>query len=134
MTPMAVIGISVGVGVVVYTLSLWYGTDEVLALGQAPDAVVGSRADRRRRERRTPAPGFEPGADRAASTSPLASASDGGDVYVPLAQAAPTPWNTRVAGVVGLLALVVAAAAVLALTLYEAGHLVNQTIAKFLEQ
>ncbi len=133
MSSMAVIGISVLVGVIVYGLSLWNSAEEVLAVGHAPNASATPGAERRRRRRRTPAPGFETEPNEATAQAQASSAA-GGAVYVPLSPAGPIPWTTRVAGFVGLLALVVAAAAVLALTLYEAGHLVNQTIAKFLEQ
>lgn len=51
--------------------------------------------------------------------------------YVPLAVAGRTPLRTRLAGLLGIIVLVFFSAAILALGLYQAGHLVNQTIAKF---
>jgi hypothetical protein len=130
---MAVIGISVGVGLVVYALSLRSGADEVLTLGNAPETVAPPRAERRRRSRRTLAPGFGSPPPRDTALAPPVATGEG-PLYVPVLPASRTHWTTRVLGFVGLLVLVALAAAVLALTLYEVGHLVNQTIAKFLEQ
>lgn len=51
--------------------------------------------------------------------------------YVPLAVAGRLTLRTRLAGLFGIVVLVAFTATVLALGLYEAGHIVNQTIAKF---
>lgn len=52
--------------------------------------------------------------------------------YVPLAVAGRIPLRTRLAGLLGIVVLVASAATALAFGLYQAGHVVNQTIAKFL--
>ncbi|MFB3737560.1 MAG: hypothetical protein ACE14W_01170 [Candidatus Velamenicoccus archaeovorus] len=125
---MAILGIALGVGAIVYALSL-RSADETLALrpplddGDAdPVPVPAPPAVRRRRRPR--AVGFGP--EAAEQTEP------GGSVYVPLATDE-TPWQRRVAGLVGLVVLVAVAAAVLAGAIYQVGHLINQTIERFLQ-
>jgi hypothetical protein len=54
--------------------------------------------------------------------------------YVPVGPAGRTPWTRRLTGFLGLLALIAASAAVLAGAVYEAGHLINQMIARYLEK
>ncbi len=64
------------------------------------------------------------------ATSPPAATTEQ-VTYVPLAIAGRIPFRTRLAGLFGIAVLVASSAAVLAAGLYEAGHLINQTIAKF---
>jgi hypothetical protein len=130
MSSVAIIAISMGVGVLVWALSLWSGADEALALGHAPEAPSRWLGRRRGRPR---AQGFEPiapGAQAPPTLEPTARSF----TYVPVLPAGRTSWTTRLAGFLGLLLLIVGAAAVLAATLYEAGHLINQAISKYLSK
>jgi hypothetical protein len=124
---MAILGIALGAGAIVYALSL-RNADETLALRPSADDDAGDEptgpARSRGRNRRPRAVGF--GTDDLEPTEPQ------GSVYVPLS-ADETPWQRRVAGLIGLIALVAVAAAVLAGAVYQVGHLVNQTIARFLK-
>jgi hypothetical protein len=123
---MAILGIALGAGALVYALSL-RNADETLTLrppedgdGEPPPAPPSAV----RRRRRPRAVGFGP--------EDLGPAELSGSVYVPLA-ADETPWQRRVAGLLGLIVLVAVSAAVLAGAIYQAGHLINQTIARFLK-
>ncbi|HEX9124123.1 MAG TPA: hypothetical protein VF984_12355 [Actinomycetota bacterium] len=120
---MAILGIALGAGAVIYALSL-RDADETLALRPSPDDGEGDATPSRPRRNRPRAVGFGAGELEPAEPAP--------SVYVPLA-ADETPWQRRVAGLVGLIALVAVAAAVLAGAIYQAGHVINQTIARFLK-
>ena len=56
-----------------------------------------------------------------------------GYTYLRVATRGPS-WQDRVQGVVGLIILVVVAAAGLAFGIYQLGHIVNSTIERFLSQ
>lgn len=60
-------------------------------------------------------------------------APEPGYAYLRVATTRPS-WRDRVLGFAGLVLLVVASAAVLALGIYQVGHLVNQLIERFLEK
>jgi hypothetical protein len=114
---MAVIGFALGVGAIVFAVSL-FGGDETLALrpgGEPPGPPSGGLL------------GFGP--DEASGEE------RGTDdfVYVPVTPESLT-WRTRLTGAVGLVLLVGLGACAVAFGVYQAGHLINQTIAKFLGQ
>jgi hypothetical protein len=119
MNPMAIIGIALGVGLIAYALSLRSEDDLLLAERVRPDRP---RTVRRRREGEPRAVGFGPGEDAAPADS---------FVYVPVITT-PATLRTRLMGLGGLIMLVVMSAAVLALAIYQAGHVINQTLARFL--
>ncbi|HZD80570.1 MAG TPA: hypothetical protein VE646_11100 [Actinomycetota bacterium] len=128
---MAILGIALGAGAIVYLLSL-RSSDETLALhpvaGDHPEVGDGEPPaepePRARRRRGAPrAVGFERSG---------ASASAQAATYVPLAPDE-TRWQRRVGGLVGLVALVALAAAVLAGAIYQLGHVINETVARFLQ-
>jgi hypothetical protein len=134
MHPMAIIGIAVGVGLVVYAVSLWSGVDEVLSLGHPQEAAAEpAERGRRRRKRRTDAgPGPEPPARDPTPPEAVGRAPGDSFAYVRVEPAERTPSTTRVAGFLGLLVIIAASAATLAAAIYEVGHLINQTIARYL--
>ena len=116
MHPMAILGIALVVGLIVYALSL---RGSALAVQPAVDAE-GDRG---------PLPGDDP---RTMGFGPEAPPPPGGSfVYVPLASST-VDWRTRLEGVAGLIVLVVLTAAILAGVIYQAGHIINQTLAKLL--
>jgi len=126
---MAVIGIALGVGAIVYAVSL-RGGDETLTLDRPQPAPTRPHSERRPRpERRGRAVGFE-----LPTTPPTATAQEPSEsfVYIPVLESSHVSWQRRLAGVVGLIVLVTAAAALLAGAVYEAGHVINDTIARFL--
>jgi hypothetical protein len=95
-----VIGAAIGVGVVVYALSL-----------RAPDQSLNDCLGF----------GREP--------APLdASSESESSLYVQVLPATELDWRTRIGGVVGLLLVVIAAALVVALGINQLGHALNQTI------
>jgi len=133
MHPMAIIGIAVGVGLIIYAVSLWSGADEVLALGHAPEATAEpAKRGRRRKRRARAAPGSHPPAEDLAPGEAVARAPGDSFAYVRVESAERTPWTTRVAEFFGLLVIVASSAAILAAAIYEAGHLINQAIARYL--
>ncbi len=118
MHPMAILGIALVVGVVVYALSL--RADEELTLRPAADAPKGDRGR---------LSGDDP---RTMGFGPEEPPPPGGTfVYVPVVPS-PLDWRTRLGGVAGLVVLVVLTAAILAGVIYQAGHIINQTLAKLL--
>lgn len=119
MNPVAIIGIALGVGLIAYALSL-RNEDEVLLVARIRPARP--KAVRRRRDDEPRAVGFGPGEDAAPADS---------FVYVPVITT-PATLRTRLMGLGGLIMLVVMSAAVLALAIYQAGHVINQTLARFL--
>ena len=120
MNPLAIIGIALGVGLIAYALSLRDDDDDVLLAEHVrpdrPDAGPPGREDEPR------AVGFGPGESVAPGDS---------FAYVPVITTPPT-LRTRLMGLTGLILLVVMSAAFLALAIYQAGHVINQTLARFL--
>jgi hypothetical protein len=130
MNPMAILGIALGIGAVVYALSLLAG-DETLILHPVRPSDPAARPDLGFEEPvQAPAVDGSPGEG---SAPPEDVSAEIGTTYVPLTTAR-VSWQRRVSGVVGLVALVAVGAAVLAGGIYQAGHVVNQTISKFLGQ
>jgi hypothetical protein len=123
MDPVVILGIALGAGAIVYALSL-RNADETLLVRPSSDDADGGPPPAGRGRNRPRAVGFGP--------EELRPAEQGGSVYLPLA-ADETPWQRRVAGLVGLIALVAVSAAVLAGAIYQVGHIINQTIARFLK-
>jgi len=119
MNPVAIIGIALGVGLIAYALSLRNEDDVLLAERVRPDRP---KAARRGREDEPRAVGFGPGEEAATGDS---------FAYVPVITT-PATLRTRLMGLGGLILLVVMSAAVLALAIYQAGHVINQTLARFL--
>lgn len=118
MHPMAILGIALVVGLIVYALSL--RGSEQLAVQPGADAAEGDSG---------PLPGDDP---RTKGFGPEAPPPPGGSfVYVPLAPST-VDLRTRLGGVAGLIVLVVLTAAILAGVIYQAGHIINQTLAKLL--
>jgi len=117
MNPVAIIGIALGVGLIAYALSLRSEDDPLLAERIRP----GAKAVRRGREDEPRAVGFGPGEEIPGESF----------VYVPVIST-PATLRTRLMGLGGLILLVVMSAATLALAIYQAGHVVNQTLARFL--
>lgn len=103
-------------GVVVYALVMRGEREEL------PGTPSGDRP-RRRPRRDDPAPD-RGGAEMAGDTF----------AYVRVAAGGHTPLRTRLLGLLGLILLVAFSAALLAIGLWQAGHIINQTIAKFLEK
>ncbi len=129
MDALSIIGVALVVGVVVYALSL-RGTDETLTtepLPPAPGEPHRPTSWLRHRGRRPTGQELGFGTDRADAPEDPESF-----VYVPVLAAPGTPWRTRIAGIVGLLALVALAGVVVAVGIYQVGHLVNETIRGFL--
>jgi hypothetical protein len=128
-------------GGVVYFLTLRAGGNEQLAgLGFAPRAPSRPRSH----EETTPAVpapdatqttgtsgGEEPGADEDPPVVPTGRAGPG-YTYLRVATFGPSA-RERLQGLVGLIVLVTVSAAVLALAVYQAGHVINQTIGHFLK-
>jgi hypothetical protein len=119
MNPVAIIGIALGVGLIAYALSLRNEDDVVVAERVSPDRP---KAARRGREDEPRAVGFGPGEDATSGES---------FAYVPVITT-PATLRTRLMGLGGLILLVVMSAAFLALAVYQAGHVINQTLARFL--
>ena len=130
-----------------YVLTLRAGGNEQLAgLGFAPKAPSRPRSH----EETTPAVpdtvpapdatqttgtlmsgGEEPGADENPPAGPIGRAGPG-YTYLRVATFGPSA-RERLQGLVGLIVLVTVSAAVLALAVYQVGHVINQTIGHFLK-
>lgn len=132
-------------GGAVYFLTLRTGQQEQLAgLGFAPEAPA-----RRRQHEEATAPvaetdpgaievsralgasADEPVAEEDAAVGPTARAGPG-YTYLRLATSGPSS-RERLQGFVGLIVLITVSAAVLALAVYQAGHVINQTIEHFVK-
>lgn len=100
-----VAAVSLLVGVAVFVATLRGGRDEEPALGFGTEAAPDAGPD-------DPGPGY---------------------AYLRVSTRGPS-WRDRLQGLVGLIVLLTAAAAALAFGIYQLGHLINQTIERFLEQ
>jgi hypothetical protein len=116
MNPVAIVGIALGVGLLVYALTL-RGEGQAMSL---QPLKRGHASRRRERDEERRAVGF--GGDEPAPPDPF--------TYVPVSSA-PYTLRTRLLGLGGLILLIVSAAAVLAFAVYQAGHVVNQMVARF---
>jgi hypothetical protein len=119
MNPLAIIGIALGVGLIAYALSLRDDDDVLLAERVRPDRPTAGQPGREDESR---AVGFGPSEGVAPGDS---------FAYVPVITTPPT-LRTRLMGLGGLILVVVMSAALLALAIYQAGHVINQTLARFL--
>lgn len=122
-----------------YFLTLRTGEREQLAgLGFGPEAPARPRSHE---EAAPPAPEPDPEALRASgaagasadepAATPTARAGPG-YTYLRIATSGPSS-RERVQGFVGLIVLIAVSAAVLALAVYQAGHIINQTIEHFVK-
>ncbi len=115
-----ILALAIVAGVAVYAVSLRRGEEQAPATGH----IFEERGRWRRRSR----------ADRGLPADEPETAAADSFAYVPLAVADRVPIRTRLLGFLGIVLLIAVSAAALAAALWEAGHLVNQTIAKFLEK
>ncbi len=117
-----VLVVSLLVGVAVYVLSLRAEDEAIPGLGFSPEETGGRR---RRHETDAPPPAYE-------RTSPEPGLGTTTTYLRILTNR--TSWRDRVQGFIGLVVLVMVGSAVLALSVYEVGHVINSTIAKFLHK
>jgi hypothetical protein len=101
-----VVGLSLLVGGAVYAATMRAGREGPTAVGFEGSSAEGEGAAE------GPGPGY---------------------TYLRVAIRGPS-WGDRLQGFVGLVVLLVVASAVLALGIYQLGHLVNETIGRFLER
>jgi hypothetical protein len=128
MDGLSIIALALGVGAIVYVLSL-RSPDEPLEADPLPPARARSRAARLRRRSAPPAEDRGFGYERAPS---VGEPEPEAVIYVPILHSAEPRWRTRVGSGVGLLLLVVAAALAVAVAIYQLGHAVNQMIQGFI--
>lgn len=123
MNPLAILGIAAGVGLIVYALSL-RNDDETLPVAQVrPDRPKAARQGSHHED--SDALGFGQFEPPPPPSEHLA--------YVPVSTD-PETVRSRLLGLGGLILLVLASAAVLALAMYQAGHIINQTLARYLNK
>lgn len=103
----------------------------VVALSLLVGGAVYSATMRAGREGPT-AVGFE-GSPSSAEREGAVEGPGPGYTYLRVATKGPS-WGDRFQGFVGLIILLVVASAVLAFGIYELGHLVNETIGRFLDR
>jgi hypothetical protein len=131
MDGLSIIGVALGVGVVVYALSL-RAPDQGVGADPLPPAPGPSRSPLSwLRERPARPTGEELGFGR----HPAPATGEGQPesfVYVPILASSGPRWQRRIGGIVGLMAAVVIAAAIVAIGFYQLGHLLNQMIQGFL--
>ena len=117
---LVVLIVSLGVGAVVYVLSLRAEEPEPVAIGFEPTIVPA------------PVPTAEPGAAEAGG-GPAVEGPAPGYAYLQVAITKGPSARERIQGFVGSLALVAAAAVALAAGFYAAGALLGRVIRSFLE-
>jgi hypothetical protein len=127
----SIIGVAIGVGVVVYALSLRTPDEAVEAdpLPPAPGAARSPLAWLRGRAARPTGEALGFGGDRAPAADEPEPESF---VYVPVLATREPRWTTRLGGIVGLMAAVVVGAAAVAIGIYQIGHLLNQMVQGYL--
>ncbi|MGZ4110388.1 MAG: hypothetical protein ACXVP7_11975 [Actinomycetota bacterium] len=131
MDGLSIIGVALGVGVVVYALSL-RSADEALGGDGLPPAPTATRSPLAWFRERTARPtgeelGFGP-EPAAVEGEPQPESF----VYVPVLASDGPHWQTRIGGAIGLLAVVIIAAIVVAFGFYQLGHALNQLVQGFL--
>jgi hypothetical protein len=131
MDPMAIIGIALGVGAVVYALSLRARPEDSLPglPGDETLLPVAPEASRGRLSRARSDP------DALGFSNPIARAPEPDVaplVYVPVLAAPGPRWRDRLAGLVGLIAIVIVGAVALAAGVYQVGHMANRMFEQFL--
>jgi hypothetical protein len=136
---LSILGVALGVGVVVYALSL-RAPDEPVELDALPPAPGASRSAIARLRHRSPRPsgedlGFGRGPaplDRGLEEEPDPEPES--FVYVPVLHAQGPRWQRRIGGVIGLLALITVGALAVAIGIYQLGHALNEMLRGFLGQ
>ena len=116
----AVLLFSLGVGGVVYALSMRASEDEPITVGFEPDEAAA------------PAPPRAPRADGAAAGT--APQPDPGYAYLQVLVTRGPSWRERIQGLVGVMVLIVIGMALVAASIYAAGSVIDRTIQKFLGQ
>jgi hypothetical protein len=131
MDALSIIGVALGVGVIVYALSL-RSPDEPIQASALPPAPGSRRSPAGRlRHRSAGSTGTESGFGR--EPAPLARDPEPESfVYVPVLHSTGPKWRTRVGGVIGLLALVTVAALAVAVGIYQVGHILNGMVEGYL--
>jgi hypothetical protein len=132
MDGLSIIGVALGVGVVVYALSLRSADQELGGDGLPPAPTTARWPLAAWLRERTPRPtggelGFGPQPATVAGEPEPESF-----VYVPVLATSGPQWRTRIGGAIGLLAVIVMAALIVALALYQLGHVLNQLVQGFL--
>jgi hypothetical protein len=137
MDGLSIIGVALGVGVIVYALSL-RAPDEPLEVDPLPPAPGAARSAIGRFRQRAARPtgedlgfGRQPAPlDRGLEPEPEPESF----VYVPILHATAPRWRTRIGGVVGLVALVMLGALAVAIGIYQVAEVLNQMVQGFLGQ
>jgi hypothetical protein len=131
MDALSIIGVAVGVGVIVYALSL-RSPDEPIQSSRLPPAPGSTRSRiGRLRHRAVGSTAAELGFG--AEPAPLGREPEPESfVYVPVLHASGPQWRTRVGGVIGLMALVTVAALAVAIGIYQLGHILNGLVEGYL--
>lgn len=119
----AVLLFSLGVGGVVYALSMRASEDEPITVGFEPDEVAAP-----------PAPPAPPGPQPNAVAADTAPQPDPGYAYLQVLVTRGPSWRERVQGLVGVMVLMVIGMALVAASIYVAGSLIDRTIQNFLGQ
>jgi hypothetical protein len=139
MDGVSIIGVALGVGVVVWALSL-RAPDEPVGVNRLPPAPAAARSAIARLRR----PSATPSADDLGfgrGPAPLEGGFEAEPdpepesfVYVPVLHAQGPRWKARIGGVIGLLALITVGALAVAIGIYQLGHALNQMLRGFLGQ
>jgi hypothetical protein len=131
MDALSIIGVALGVGVIVYALSL-RSPDEPIRASRLPPAPGSTRSPiGRLRRRAAGSTGTELGFG--GGPAPLRREREPESfVYVPVLHSSGPQWRTRVGGVIGLMALVTVAALAVAIGIYQLGHILNGMVEGYL--
>jgi hypothetical protein len=130
MDGLSIIGVALGVGVVVYALSL-RSADETLGGDGLPPAPAATRSPLAWLRERTARP---TGVELGFGPEPAAvegEAQPESFVYVPVLTSEGPHWRTRIGGAIGLVAVVIIAAIIVAFGFYQLGHALNEMVQGF---
>ena len=116
----AVLLFSLGVGGVVYALSMRASEEEPITVGFEPDELAAPP---------TPPTALAPAIGETADTAPQ---PEPGYAYLQVLVTRGPSWRERLQGLVGVLVLLVVGMALVAGSIYAAGALIDRTIQKFL--
>ena len=126
MDALSILGVALGVGVVVYALSLRTPDAPLRPDGTAPSSEPTRSPLARLRSRLAGPTGEELGfADQ---PMPAGEAPPESFVYVPVLASRGSGWRTRLGGVLGLLAMVAIGAVAIAIGAYQVGAMLNRMI------